>query len=391
MQEKKHSAWLIPGVVAMGVALRIPFVSLPPILAQVANGLHVPVSNLGILTTLPLLAFAFVSPFAANTARRFGIERAIALMLIVMAVGSLLRVAGVSWLFIGTALIGVGVAHLNVLLPTVLATNFGQGAGKYTAGYLFAMMASTVVALAVVVPIVDATSWQMWIGLMTILIVAVLVIWLPNLRHNHLLAQRHPESSALAVWKTPSAWLLLIFGGLQSMLFYTMSAWLPTMMTSYGVDAAVAGLAVSLQSLISLPFSFLVPAIAPKLNQTMRQRWLIAFGALTLVAFAMMFAHTDNAVYWLVTNALFGLAIAPTFPYLMTLFALKSPSPQHTAELSGMAQSGGYLLAAFGPALFGAAYGWTHNWAPQIIVMIILTIVMIVAGFMAEKHEKIDF
>jgi CP family cyanate transporter-like MFS transporter len=391
MQEKTHSVWLLPGIIAIGLALRIPFVSLPPILAEVAAGLNVPVSSLGLLTTLPLLAFALISPFAANTARRFGIEGVIGLMLLAIAVGSTLRLFGVSWLFIGTAIIGIGVAHLNVLLPTVLVTNLGSNASKYTAGYLFSMMVSTVVALAVVVPITKATSWEVFVGLLTLIVVLVLIVWLPNLRYNHMLPARHAKSSAWAVWRTPAAWLLLVFGGLQSLVFYTLSAWLPTMMTGAGVSATVAGLAVSLQAMLALPFSFLVPAIAPRLSTKQRQMVIIGFVSGLLLGIAMLFVQTDNAWYWFAANAVIGLALAPLFPYLMTLFALKAPTPSHTAELSGMAQSGGYLLAALGPALFGAAYGWTNSWAPQIIVLLILTVIMAIAAVIVEKYDTINF
>ncbi|CCJ66011.1 Cyanate permease [Leuconostoc pseudomesenteroides 4882] len=73
----------------------------------------------------------------------------------------------------------------------------------------------------------------------------------------------------------------------------------------------------------------------------------------------------------------------------MTTFTLKTSTSGQTAQLSGMSQSGGYLIAAIGPAMFGYAYGWWHSWTPQIIVIIILFILMTLAIVVVENHEKI--
>jgi MFS transporter, CP family, cyanate transporter len=68
---------------------------------------------------------------------------------------------------------------------------------------------------------------------------------------------------------------------------------------------------------------------------------------------------------------------------------LKTSSPSQTAQISGMVQSGGYLIAALGPALFGYAFSWFHSWTPQIFVILVLFILMIIAMVIVEKKDKI--
>ena len=86
--KQKHSHFLIPGILLLGIVLRAPFTTLSTVLSDIASGLGVEVSSLGLLTSLPLLTFAIFSPFAASWAKRFGIERLFLGVLIVMTLGS---------------------------------------------------------------------------------------------------------------------------------------------------------------------------------------------------------------------------------------------------------------------------------------------------------------
>lgn len=89
--KQKQSYFLIPGIILLGIVLRSPFTTLSTVLSDIASGLGVEVSSLGLLTSLPLLTFAIFSPFAASWAKRFGIERLFLGVLIVMTLGSALR------------------------------------------------------------------------------------------------------------------------------------------------------------------------------------------------------------------------------------------------------------------------------------------------------------
>lgn len=60
--KQKHSHFLIPGILLLGIVLRAPFTTLSTVLSDIASGLGVEVSSLGLLTSLPLLTFAIFSP-----------------------------------------------------------------------------------------------------------------------------------------------------------------------------------------------------------------------------------------------------------------------------------------------------------------------------------------
>lgn len=393
---RKHSKFLIPGIIVVGMVLRIPFTSIPPIIADIAKTQHVPVGQLGILTTIPLIAFAIFSSIAPKVAQRLGLERAFAGVLILMMVGSIVRVINTPLLYVGTLLIGVGIAHMNVLLPSVIRLYFPGKVGPMTSMFTFSMMLATAVGAGLSAPITAMTNWHMFIFLLTGVIGIAFLIWLPNARF----AKRHPQPLTTTatgtpkpikshVWRNRYAWLLLYFAGIQSAMFYILMAWGPTMAIQNGLSASVAGAFAGINSLIGLPFALTIPTVVARLSDVHRQ-WLVGVASVIGIAgYLLLLVPNGNFWYWLSVNLLIGVSTSVLFPYLMTTFSLKTATPIQTAELSGMAQSGGYVIAALGPALFGYGYGWFHSWTPQIIVMVCLFILMTVAIILVEKQNKI--
>lgn len=389
MQNKNQSPFLVPGIVMMGMILRIPFTSIPPVISEVAKGLGVSVSSLGILTTIPLLSFAIISPSAPKFGQKWGIEKSFAIFVLLMAVGSLLRIISMPFLFLGTVLIGVGIATLNVLLPSAVVANFPTQIGRYTSTYSLAMTIATILASSLAVPIVKATNWQTLILILSVLIVLALVVWLPNTKQNHVLEPRPADGTHTSIWRNKRAWYLLAYGGLQSLYYYTAMAWLPTMAQQAGLSAEAAGYLSGIFTLITLPLTFVLPTAFTRWNNKQRRMVMVAFSAFAFVGVGMILFNGHSFLFWLIVNLLMGFSGGALFPYLLTMFSVKTTTPTRTAELSGMVQSGGYLLAAFGPTLFGYGFGLWHSWTIQLIVLLVLIVLMAAAAWMVEKTEII--
>ena len=84
------------------------------------------------------------------------------------------------------------------------------------------------------------------------------------------------------------------------------------------------------------------------------------FSVTGMVGLGMLLVKTDSFIYWLILNLLIGMSVSAFFPYLMVTFSLKTSTPEQTAQLSGLAQTGGYILASFGPSLFGFCQSRWH-------------------------------
>ena len=73
----KHGALLIAGILMIATTLRVTFTGAAPLLDTLRLDYGLSTAQTGLLTTLPLLAFALVSPLAAGVARRIGMERSL--------------------------------------------------------------------------------------------------------------------------------------------------------------------------------------------------------------------------------------------------------------------------------------------------------------------------
>ncbi|HGQ8514965.1 TPA: CynX/NimT family MFS transporter [Streptococcus pneumoniae] len=386
---KKHSLFFVPGIILIGVSLRTPFTVLPIILGNISQGLEVEVSSLGVLTSLPLLMFTLFSPFSTQLAQKIGLEHLFTYSLFFLTIGSLIRLINLPLLYLGTLMVGASVAVINVLLPSLIQANQPKKIGFLTTLYVTSMGIATALASYLAVPITQASSWKGLILLLTLLCLATFLVWLPNHRYNHRLAPQTKQKSQIKVMHNKQVWAIIIFSGFQSLIFYTAMTWLPTMSIHAGLSSHEAGLLTSILSLISIPFSMTIPSLTTSLSTRNRQLMLTLVSLAGVVGISMLFFPINNFIYWLAIHLLIGTATSALFPYLMVNFSLKTSAPEKTAQLSGLSQTGGYILAAFGPTLFGYSFDLFHSWVPSVAALLLIDILMTVALFTVDRADKI--
>ncbi|HFI0451028.1 TPA: MFS transporter [Streptococcus suis] len=386
---KKQSPFIIAGIVMLGVVMRAPFTALPSILTDIATSLGVEVSSLGILTSIPLIMFALCSSLAPKLAAKFGMEKLMALVLLVMVLGSGIRVFSLPLLFIGTVLVGATIAFINVLLPSLVAANFPKKIGFYTTIYITLMGVAATVAAMIAVPIVTATSWQVFIYLITAIVFLAFLIWLPNVKNNHRFETKNQQEQTGSLWKNRAAIAFLIFGGLQSVLYYTEITWLPTISQSVGFTKAEAGLMAGIFNLTAIPMSMIIPAILSRQTKEMRRNIMLGTSSATLLGLALMTFLPSNFILWSILHIILSFSNAALFPYMMLGFTLKTSNSQATAQLSGMVQTGGYLIAAFGPGLLGYSFPLFGSWMPLILALAVVTLAMMWTIVLIEKEDII--
>ena len=385
------SSWLlIIGILFIGLTLRSPLTSVGPIIAPIRDDLGI--SNLlaGFLTTIPLLAFAIISPFAPRMARRFGLEFTLFGSLLLVTVGIVLRSSGsVLFLLTGTFLIGVAIAFANVLLPSLLRLSFPLHIGLLTGVYSMSMNISATTASGVAVPIASGTSfgWQGALGIWAIWSLIALLVWLPQIKHNRLMQASTSSPSSVktanntSLLRSPIAWSVTFFMGLQSLLFYTTSAWLPEVLIADGLSASHAGWMLSLLQLFQLPMTFLIPIIADKMKD--QRPIVVGIASLYLIGYGgVLSSATSLTILWML---MLGIAGGASFGLAMMFFTLRTRTPIEVAGLSGMAQSIGYALAAIGPVLFGSLHDFTDNWTAPMFIFFIATLLLLISGMKAGK------
>ena len=384
----RNSWFLLIGVIFIASTLRSPLTSVGPLISSIRDSLAISNVLAGFLTTIPLLAFALISPFAPKIARRFGMELTLFASLILLTAGILIRSLGTTPnLLIGTFLLGLAIAFGNVLLPSLIKLNFPLHMGLITGIYSVAMNLSAAIAVGVSAPLAHNTQfgWKGALGIWALLTFIALLVWLPQLKNKKSpgsLEVPLEKAKAPSLWRPPLAWSVTFFMGFQSLIFYTTSAWMPEVLKTQGISADSAGWMVSLLQFSQLPMTFIVPILAGKVKD---QRWIVAGVALLyLLGYGGIMTGTTALVpLWMI---LIGIAGGAAFGLSMMFFSLRTRTPHEAADLSGMAQSFGYSLAAIGPVLFGLLHDFTSGWTVPMLIIIIASLIVLLSGMKAGKN-----
>ena len=380
---------LLVGILLIASTLRAPIIGVAPMLGMIREATGISAAEAGMLTTLPLLAFAAISPFAAGLARQYGMERSLFGALLIIATGIVLRSAGPVWaLFLGTGALGVGIAVANVLLPSLLKRDFPTritsltGAYAVTAGLVSALVSTAAIPLAHL----PNSSWRLSLATLLIFPIAALIAWFPQLRLRA--APMHGVASAphgRRIWRSPLAWQVTAFLGLTSLVYNLVTAWLPAMLVDAGYPAATAG---SLHGLSQLATAVPGLILGPIVRRMKDQRGIaIAVSLATSLSLLGLWQLPSLAMLWV---SLFGFGAGAAFILGLTFVSLRAADSDQAAALSGMAQCIGYSLAAAGPPLAGLVHDATGGWTAALAFCVVAAALMAVLGSFAGRDTTIS-
>ena len=378
--------WIIAGILLFAANLRGPFTAVGPVLDVIQSAFGIGAGAAGALITLPLLTFCLVSPFAAGLAQRLGLERALFLALALIGGGIVVRSVGpIGLLYAGTAVLGAGIAIGNTLLPSLLKRDFPDQIAKLTAVYALTMGLASGVGSAIVVPLTEAFDWQASLGAFIVLPLAGALLWLPQLRRRAGPAGGTARTGkGRAIWRSPLAWQITVFFGVNSFLYYAMVSSLPSVLVAAGFAPEAAG---GLHGVMQLATAFPGLVLAPLVKRMKDQRMLAAGLALmALTAIGGLFLAPKLAVVWV---ALFGFANGGTFILALAFVGLRTTTAPQTARLSGMTQSLGYMLSAMGPLVVGALHDATGAWSASLITCCLLCLVLAGLGLSAGRDARL--
>ncbi|ALA71409.1 transporter [Geobacillus stearothermophilus 10] len=380
--------WTAGAVVALAANLRAPLTTVGPLVPELQRELGLSHAAAGALTTIPLLAFAFLAPVAAAFARRFGMERTLFFSLIVLLVGELLRpLSSIGWLFAGTVLIGAAIAVDNVLMPVLVKESFPERVGLMMGIYTVTMNMSAAFASGIAVPLADGwgLGWQGSFRFWTLFATLALVVWLTQARRRE--SDGAPAGSRRsALWRSWLAWQVTLFMGLQSFFFYCVVTWLPELGQSKGLAADTAGWLLFFFQFAQLPMMFVSPMLAERMDN---QKVLIGSAVLLMTFGTIAFLAGQGWLLWI--GALFsGIGAGMAFSLAMMLFTLRTRRPLAAAQLSAMAQSVGYLLAAAGPPLFGALYDAAGRFTAPLGMLLAVCAAMMAFGLGAARNQYVE-
>jgi MFS transporter, CP family, cyanate transporter len=377
------------GFIAIALTQRSLLVAPAPLTPQLRMDTHLNAGMTSLLTVLPLLCFGVFATVAPKVAQQWGLDRCIVASAAVAAVGIGIRCApGVVALFVGSAVIGAGVAVNNVLLPALIKRDFAGRAGLALGFYTLLLNGGAALASATSVPLATGLhlGWRTVLALWGILPVLGVMLWAPRLAMSPRNGPTADGPVRVLLRRSRLAWAVSAFMALQSLLFYALVAWLPSVLVDAGMTPRSAGATAAVMSIAGVALSFVVPVAAMRLRT---QRSLVALSAVGFGVglIGMIVAPVPAAWLWMLALGVgqgTGIALALSFLVMRTRTAIEA------ARLSGMAQTVGYLVAACGPLMFGIAHDATGRWTAALVASLAITAVMFAVGWVAGSPGVVE-
>lgn len=381
--------FLMVTIVVVGLNFRAPVLAVSPLLETITEATGVSSAVAGLLTTIPVVCFGLISPFAPALARRFGMDLTLVGVFAVLIVGILLRSAPATVaLFAGTIVMGASIAIGNVLLPGFVKREAPQRVGQMTAVYSAAISASGALGAGITIPLMHAfdLDWRGALGLTaasSFVALLILLPWLKRSRGQHLRGGVRRPSTGL--WRNKLAWYVTIYMGSQSLLFFSVAAWLPTLLIAHGMEETRAGFMLSISPLFGIAGSFIAPLLTGRRPD---QQWLIWLSSAMCIfgLTGLLIAPVTATVLWVVV---FGIGSGMTLSLALTFIGLRTPDSHHAADLSSMAQSVGYTLAALGPLVVGLIHDITGGWHIPMMLILGFTVVLLISGLGAARDRLV--
>jgi len=386
---RRDQVLLITGIILIGFNLRPALSGVGPLIAMIREATGLSNSMLGLLTTLPLVAFGILSTLTPLFTRRFGIEKTLSGALLLLTVGIVLRAFGyIPFLFLGTILLGIAIAFGNVLLPALVKRDFDKRSGFMTSLYSGMMGVGAALAAGLSVPIAESFpgSWKTSLGVWGFFSFVAFLVWISQNKFSVPTNSKRSFKKAMKDLGSNSlAWNVALFLGLQSIAFYVILAWLPDILISKGFSSSEAGWYLSLSQVTGVLGSVLVPVIAAKRDD--QRKYISALILVEAISLIGLWLGTNATVFLWVSGI--GFSLGGSFGLALLFIVLRSSDSETATELSGMSQSIGYLLAATGPILIGAVFDITGNWDTALYILFMILFFKLYTGLNAGKAQAI--
>lgn len=341
-----------------------------------------------LLGMLPVLAFGLTAPIASILGRRLGVNNAMAWALVALALVLVIRVVNNSLLLPATFAAGAAIMVVSVLAPRALKFHGANGWWTGLASVGFGVGAALGAALVHPLEVISGNSlrWALALWAVPALLAAALVFvssW--RLPRDSEIQNRAAAGRSSGTFKKlirqPVTIAVTCFFGLQALLYFSVTSWLPSLLVDRGVSESEAAMYLAWFSVAGFVPTLLMPVLASK------PMWLkvlpAVIGVLILIGFGLLLLASGPALLPVVCflgafqSAAFGLGLA--------LIVYRSKDTQTAGEMSSTAQGGGFALAASGPFIIGAIHQTTGGWTWPVVGLAVFAALVVVAGVLSVR------
>lgn len=250
-----------------GLYLRITVLAISPLAPDIADELSLGEAEVGAMTMIPVLLVALGAVPGAWLISRIGVRAALITGLLFMAIMSAARAGSNTalTLLLATALMGLGIAVMQIALPSIVErwapTHVALGSALYINAMMVGEFAGAGMTLPVVLPMADG-DWRIALVLwsLPVIVIAALLLLPARTGRPAVRSSRKwiPDWHDLQIWR-----LGLLLGG-SVVVFYAINAYMGSILTARGEERYLAALFIAFN---------LSPFLASMMMLVMGSRW----------------------------------------------------------------------------------------------------------------------
>ena len=394
LPSSKFTFWLVLcAMILLATNMRAPIVALGSIAPVVQSALNISETQIGWLGAVPMLGFAVGALISPTIGKRFGLENTLIAMIVLLTLGMIIRVIVPTWIgfLSGTIILTLAIGFANTLAAPIIKQRTPKNIPLVTGLFSLTMTISAGIVAGVVLPLSEWVGWQWAIGGWSIFGVFALALWIfLRIRLGSSNQQPVPASESssakVSIWRSAFGWQIAIFMGVQSLLFYTVASFLPSILVSKGMSAVSAGQMGSVFQ-FTAPLAILVVTWLINRGRPIHALAVIAASLNVIGVLGLSYTSIDWAWLW---SSMMGAGCSAIFTLSMMLFSLRTYTTNQASELSGMAQFVGYVIAFFGPLGTGWLHEATDSWDLPLFIMLILMIVNVGIAWLVSRPVMVD-
>ena len=393
---RSTTVFALTGIILLALGIRTGVAAIAPLAPVMDLDVAMEGLPLGIIGTIPPVAYALAAWFSPWLARTVGIESAAIAVAVLGAIAHVWRGISPTYLslFVATAVLMIAAGVGNVIIPGLVKLYAPRAIGTVTAIYGTAMAISSSAPSFFGVIIADAAGWRLSLASWALVSLVGALPWLLVLPFAR---QRSRAESALdsglipvvvpvSLFRSPTALSVMGIFAVSGTMAYTWFALLPQLLVDEaGFSVEQATFALGVFTITGFPMSLVIPPLATN------ARWA---GALVGLAVAcglagmvgLLVAPATGTLLWVVL-----LALGPmTFPLSLTLIGLRTDNHLSALALSGFVNKVGYFIAAVGPLLAGLLLQVTGQWAASVIFLMLVVVCEIPAVWVLARNGNVD-
>ena len=384
------------GIVLFALGIRTGVAAVSPLATRIDLDVPLEGLTLGILGTIPPVAYALAAALSPWFARKVGLEGAVIAVGILGAIAHVWRGISPTYLslFVATIVLMLAAGVGNVILPGLVKLYAPHRIGRLTAAYGTAMAFSSTAPTVLGVWLADEYGWRWslatWAVISVVGIIPWIVLWpraqAKGLQEAVITATLPIVTAPVSLFKSPTALSIMAIFTVSSAMAYSWFAVLPPALIELsGMSAESAALALGLFTIMGFPVSLIVPPLV------VRRGWSapfvgasMAFNILGLTG--LLVAPTVAPFLWVTFLSLGPL----TFAMSLALIGHRTTNHLSALILSGFVNKWGYTFAAGAPVLVGLGREISGQWTASLLGLLALSLVSLPAMLILGKEQNVD-